>query len=143
MEIKHELSLTEEELKIVKLGLLGKLNKHSPYWQKAQRLADSIPIEVKTQEAPKSGITETILLAIDTLESATSQEIVEHLGLDYPNSVSALCSKLYREGKLERFKTEIDPYDRKTQGVRPMHRYKLAKKTIYELKEKKQFGKLS
>ncbi|CAD5988464.1 hypothetical protein PCC9214_05388 (plasmid) [Planktothrix tepida] len=143
MEIKHELSLTEEELKIVKLGLLGKLNKNSPYWNKAQRLADSIPIEVKTQEAPKAGITETILLAIEALETATSQEIVEHLGLDYPNSVSALCSKLYRNGKLERFKTEIDPYDRQTQGVRPIHRYKLAKKTIYELKEKKQSGKLS
>ena len=143
MQIKHQLSLTEEELKMIKLGLLGKLNKHSPYWQKAQRLADSIPIEIKTQEVPKIGLTQNILSAIEILVSATSQEIVEYLELDYPNSVSAICSKLYSQGKLERFKTEIDPYDRQTQGVRPMHRYKLAKKTIYELKEKKQSGKFS
>ena len=143
MQIKHQLSLTEEELKMIKLGLLGKLNKHSPYWQKAQRLADSIPIEIKTQEVPKIGLTQNILSAIEILVSATSQEIVEYLGLDYPNSVSSLCSSLYREGKLEREKTENDPRHRNSQGVSPMHRYKLATKTIYELKEKKQSGKFS
>lgn len=127
MKIKHELSLTEEELKIIKLGLLGKLNKHSPYWNKAQRLAASIPIEVKTQEAPQKGLTEKILLAIDILGSATSQEIVEYLGLDYPNSVSVICSRLYQRGKLERDKTENDPRNRETQGAAPLHRYRLLK----------------
>lgn len=127
MKIKHELSLTEEELKIIKLGLLGKLNKNSRYWQKAQRLADSIPIEVKTQEAPRRGLTDKILVAIEALGSATSQEIVEYLGLDYPNSVSVICSRLYREGKLGRDKTENDPRNRETQGVAPLHRYRLLK----------------
>lgn len=127
MEIKHELLLTEEELKIIKLGLLGKLDKHSHYWQKAQKLAASISIEVEDQGTPNRGLTEKILLAVETLGSATSQEIVEYLGLDYPNSVSVICSRLYRQNRLERDKTDNDPRNRETQGLAPLHRYRLLK----------------
>ena len=128
VEPKHYLTFTEEELQIIKLGLLGKLSPRSPRWQQAQELAAQIPVEIEKTPANR-GLTQEIYETLERLGTATSQEIVEYLGLDYPNSVSVLCSKLYRKGKLEREETEIDPRDRKSRGVKPMHYYRLPKKS--------------
>lgn len=119
----HSIEFEEEELQIVKSALL-KFDKRSPFYEKAQKLAANLhatPIH-HSYNNRQEGLTDDVLQALATLEEASAPEIEEYLKLSKPNSVSALCSRLHRQGLLTRRTVEQTGNSR---GVSAKHRYSI------------------
>jgi len=115
----------QEELQLIKYALI-KFDKRSPYHAKAQNLASQIPVEpIHNNKDRQEGLAKDIFLALIKLGSATSSEIEERLGLTKPSSVSAVCSRLAKEGLLVK---EVIPLSSEVrQGVAAKYRYSVKK----------------
>lgn len=120
----YSLEFDQEELQIIKSALMGKIDGRSQYWEKAQALASQFTVTPihHSYSNRQEGLTDDIFRALLALKEANAPEIEEYLGLPKPNSVSALCSKLYRQGLLARRTVESQSSGR---GVSAKHRYSI------------------
>lgn len=114
-----------EELQIIKSALMGKIDRRSPHYEKAQQLAAQLPVTpihynyIDRHE----GLTESIIESLQKLKTATATEIEEHLGLSKPNSVSPICSKLAKQGILTRETIESSKANQR--GLAAKYRYSI------------------
>lgn len=112
-----------EELAIIKSGLM-QFDKRSPYYEKAQAIAAALPVQpIHHGNDRQEGLTNDIVQSLLVLKSATAPEIEEYLGLPKPNSVSAICSKLAKQGLLVR--EEVPPSESNSRGLTPKYRYSI------------------
>jgi uncharacterized protein YutE (UPF0331/DUF86 family) len=111
-----------EELQIIKSALM-KFDKRSPYYNQAQSLALQLPVEPihYSYNGRQEGLTEDIFQILIELGSATAPEIEKRLGLAKPNSVSAICAKLAKQGLLDR--EEIASIRETGSGLAAKYRY--------------------
>jgi hypothetical protein len=106
MKELHCWEISTQELRLIKSALLG-IDKRSPYWQQAEAIAASIPVEPlplnepETEQRRKGELQNAVIEAVTSLEIATAKQISEAIDIDI-NTINSTVTRLYRKKMLDK-----------------------------------------